>query len=104
MLIEVLQPVETRLIIRPSILGRGDSLIGREAASFVSVTKMLLACNYDERRDRPSFRINSLDDCNPFTDSSLYRFQPSTPFYTYNHAACNQAHHKASHIKVADIS
>jgi hypothetical protein len=40
MLIEVLQPLETHLVICPPILGCGDSPIGREAASFVPVTKV----------------------------------------------------------------
>jgi hypothetical protein len=72
MLIEVFQPLETRLVIRPSILGRGDSLIGREATFFVPVMKVLLACNYNERRDSPACRIDPLNHCNLFPISRLH--------------------------------
>jgi hypothetical protein len=72
MLVEVLQPLETHLVIYLSILGCGNSPIGQEAASFVPVTKVMLTYNYSEWQDGPACRIDLFNYCNPFPISRLY--------------------------------
>ena len=68
----MLEPLETGLVIGPAILGRQNSPIAREVGFSVPVGEAILARADDERRDRPAFRIDRLNNCNPFPVSRLH--------------------------------
>lgn len=69
--IEVLNPLKTRLVVGPAISGCSDSPVAREVAFLIPAGEVILACDHDKRLDRPPFRIDGLDDCNPFPVSRL---------------------------------
>ena len=64
--VKVLQPLQTQLIIGPAIGRRCNGPIVREVAVSVLVSEVILARTYDKRRDRSAFRIDGLNDGNPF--------------------------------------
>src|SRR2546421_274515 len=68
MLFEVLNPLKAEFIRRPAIFAHSDNPIAWYAGvGRVEVPSVEVAFTFedDERRNRPTFRINSLDHCNP---------------------------------------
>ena len=68
----MLQPLETNLVIGPAILGRRNSPIAREVTILVPIGEVILARTDDKWLDRPAFRIDRLNDRNPFPVSRLH--------------------------------
>ena len=68
----MLEPLETSLIIGLAILGRCNSLIAREVAILVLIGEVILARTDNKRLDRLAFRIDRLNDHNPFPVSRLH--------------------------------
>jgi hypothetical protein len=104
MVFKVSNKVYTYLIARPSIRTRSNPLIVWDSVVFVLRREVIPACNYDERQNCPTSRINGLDHSNPFLVTLLHCFRSCMSFGARNyHTSRDLAHHKASLIKVVDV-
>ena len=79
MFFEMLNLVQARLVIRPSIGGRFNNPVARESAVGVPIGKGVGALHDDERRDAPTIRTDALDHGNPFPIARLDLFSLSAP-------------------------
>ena len=100
----MLNPVQARLVIGPSILGRFNYPVAWEGTVGVPINEVVGAFNHDERRDTLAVGINALDHGNLFAITRLDLLSLSGTIGTgYDYYRRDLAYHKASLVKVVDV-
>ena len=96
MLVEVANPVHSRLIIGPAIW-RGLNHPGRREIAFgIPGCEVVDALHNQERRQYKTIAADTLDRRGPFAITRLKLLASTTPIGTRdNHSAADNAHHKA---------
>jgi hypothetical protein len=103
--VEVFQPFQTRLIIRPTVIRRFNSPIVREVGFGVPIRKVIDALNHQEWRDIPAFAINIHNSYCLFSIAWLNCLTSAMSIYTRNnHSRADHTHHKAGLIEVIEIA
>jgi hypothetical protein len=104
MLIEVLEPLKTRLVICPAINCWFDHPVVWKAALSIPIRKVILPLNHQEWRDTPTFSIDTSNRCSPFSIAWLNCLASATSICaSYNHRWGNYTHHKARLVEVVEI-
>ena len=78
MLVEVLQPLETKLVRRPAVLRDCNNPVVRSAILLVLGREVMLAGKDDEGWERPPRRVDALDDRGSLPIALLDGIRPSS--------------------------
>ena len=104
MFFEMLNPVQARLVIGLSILGRFNYLVAWEGAIGVLIGEVVSTLHDDERRDTPAVGIDALDYGNPFAIARLDLLSFAVTVGARNdYSGSDLVHHKAGLVEVVDI-
>ena len=99
--IEMPNPVQTCLIVGPSIRGRFNDPVAWYGAVGVPVREVVDAFHYYERRDAPAVRTHALDHGHPFPIARLDLFSLSAPIGAgHDYRGRDLAHHEAGLVEV----
>ena len=104
MFFEMLNPVQARLVIGPSIRGWFYYPVARESAVDVPIGKVVGALYHNERRDTPAIGTDTLDYGNPFAIARLDLLSFAVTVGARNdYSRRDLAHYKAGLVEVIDI-
>jgi hypothetical protein len=97
-------PIYSQFICSPAILRDSSPLTGWEFSFVVPRIEVIFPCKNNERQDRVTYRIDSLDNCNLFLITRLNLLCFCLPVRAcHDHSCQNNAYHKPGLVKVIDI-
>lgn len=103
-LVKVLEPFQTRVVVRPTILGYLHDLIRRDAVVLVPGREVESACDAKKRRHNVTVCCSSANHRSPFPIARLNDLWFGLPIRACdNHYCADNAHHKARLVEVVEI-